>query len=127
MDCQRSPPPPWSSCSSQPASPLSLGNSLRQAASLQLLVPQKAGLSATGQLANVSKTAGFGSVSALLQKNPNAKALPALERKASGEACACVWRQRVVGGGWGGGWEGVEVQIVWKNSPTNTESWWSGE
>jgi hypothetical protein len=36
---------------------------------------QKQGLEATGQLANVSKTAGFGSVSALLAKNPNAKAL----------------------------------------------------
>lgn len=36
---------------------------------------QKQGLTATGQLAGVSKTAGFGSVSALLKKNPNAKAL----------------------------------------------------
>ena len=38
---------------------------------------QKAGLEATGQLANVSKTAGFGSVSALLQKNPKARSRPA--------------------------------------------------
>ncbi len=34
---------------------------------------QKRGLEATGILANVCKTAGFGSVSDLLQKNPTAK------------------------------------------------------
>lgn len=34
---------------------------------------QKRGLEATGILANVCKTAGFGSVSDLLEKNPSAK------------------------------------------------------
>jgi len=36
---------------------------------------KKAGLQATGILANVAKTAGFSSVSDLLQRNPNAKAI----------------------------------------------------
>lgn len=36
---------------------------------------QKHGLEATGILANVSKAAGMGSVSELLSRNPNAKAL----------------------------------------------------
>jgi hypothetical protein len=37
---------------------------------------QKAGLEATGILANMSKAAGFDSVSELLKKNPNAKRPP---------------------------------------------------
>lgn len=37
---------------------------------------QKRGLEATGILANMSKAAGFTSVSDLLQKNPNAKRPP---------------------------------------------------
>ena len=46
------------------------------------LLPQKQGLAATGQLANISKTAGFGSVSALLEKNPKAQALALVAPKA---------------------------------------------
>ncbi|GAB4815020.1 hypothetical protein N2152v2_002066 [Parachlorella kessleri] len=42
---------------------------------------KKQGLAATGQLANISKTAGFGSVSALLEKNPKAQALALLAPK----------------------------------------------
>jgi hypothetical protein len=37
---------------------------------------QKRGLKATGILANMSKAAGFNSVSDLLQKNPEAKRPP---------------------------------------------------
>lgn len=39
---------------------------------------QKQGLEATGILAGVAKTAGFGSVSELLEKNPTARSLSML-------------------------------------------------
>jgi len=42
---------------------------------------QKRGLEATGILANMSKAAGFTSVSQLLQKNPNAKRPPSASQQ----------------------------------------------
>lgn len=58
---------------------------------------QRQGLEATGILANVAKTAGFGSVSELLVQNPNAKALSMFKREGpqEGDAVAGVPVKRV--------------------------------
>ncbi|KAL4448632.1 hypothetical protein ABPG75_005851 [Micractinium tetrahymenae] len=48
---------------------------------------KKQGMQATGQLANIAKKAGFGSVRDLLERNPNAKAIQ-LPRAPSGGAAA---------------------------------------
>jgi hypothetical protein len=59
--------------------------------------PQKRGLEATGILAGVSKAAGFGSVSALLVTNPNAKrpsSAPADAPDAKVAACPPLPRSR---------------------------------